>query len=315
MSFRPINFFISFIKTPRYSVGVRILKLLQVTGRTYSIIVWSALVRFYRDNCFSLASALSYTSLLSLFPIAALAFLVATKLFRIDEASLNQTTLHVLQKILPPLQEAHLENLHHEVFKTFQEVLQNVNALGSVSILLLGISGVTLLNTVESALNQIWKVRSNTGILRKITDFWAILTLGPLLVIMSFVWTTNFLSQIGIADVEEVFSFVNLFVPTVVIWFLFTLLFVKVPSKVVRVRDAARGAFVAALLFEVAKSVFAYYLVISTTYSKLYGALAVIPMFLVWLYVVWAIVLFGAEIAYVFGDEEAAPGRRGENPL
>ncbi len=268
-------------------------------ARWFIRVIGSAASRFYWDNGFSRAAALAYTTLFALVPVVALSFSVMTKVFRVDEAYLRR----MLETILPPLQQAHMVELQTKILDNLLEFIQNVGSLDTVNLLLLVLTGIALLNTIESALNAIWRVASNLSWLAKVTNFWAVITLGPLLVTASMIWTARLMQNVeahGPIGLSAMRLF-DLSISIVVTWLAFSFLFMKLPSTRVRFRHAALGAAVSALLFEVAKAGFAYYLTVSQTYSTLYGVLAALPLFLFWLYVTWVVVLYGAEISYQAG--------------
>ncbi len=276
-----------------------------------SRVIGAASYRFYWDDCFSRASSLAYTSLLALLPVAVLVFWVFNS-FGIDESQIRGTL--VLSKALPTGESQLLVDLQNQILDYLQGISRNINdkikLLGPASIFVLVVTSIALLNTIESALNVVWRVSADFTIVSKIINFWAVITLGPLLFLVSIYWNAKvggyleenptFLTS-GLAVLE-------FFVPVTFLWIALTLLFFKLPAATVRLRDAAFGAFVAAILFEFVKRGFASYVSLSTTYSKLYGVLTTIPLFLLWLYVIWLVVLFGAELAYQSGSINVLKG-------
>lgn len=275
-----------------------------MTNRIVSAFDWlrqvfsSAANKFYWDDGFSRASGLAYSTLFALVPIIALSFSVVSHVFNVEETQLRQ----FLENALPPLKNTAIPELlllQAQAVEKLEEFVKNVGALNTVSLFLLFFTGLALLNTVESALNVVWRVTSRGNFIGKFINFWAVITLGPVLIIVSLIWTTQAIAFSGVNAGPSVGKFL---VPTVALWVALTLLYVKMPAARVRLRDAAFGAFVAALLFELAKAGFAYYLAYSATYTKLYDVLAIIPLFLLWLYVTWVMVLFGAEVSYQSGS-------------
>ncbi len=263
----------------------------------------SATYRFYWDDCFSRAAALAYSTLFSLVPFIALCLSLFTA-FRIDEQQGYFYLKSFLEQILPPIESGELQKFHEEIFSYIQTFTSNVAALNTVSVLLLIVSSVALLNTIESALNVIWRVSSNATYLAKIINFWAVITLGPLLMALSIYYTTSFRTLAGshIHLGTRWFSLLTLAIPIGVSWAALTLLFYKMPAARVRLRDALMGAGVGAVMFEFVKYAFAYYLTLSSTYSTIYGVVASVPLFLFWLYIAWVVVLLGAEIAFQAGS-------------
>jgi membrane protein len=269
-------------------------------------IATSAAYKFWYDDLFSRASSLAYTTLFSLLPLAAITFAVFRG-FDIDEGQLER----ILESVLPPNEDELLTNLKTQVFLYLREFGESVRALSTVGIGIVVASGILLLNTIESALNVIWRVTAEFSVVGKIISFWAVLTLGPLLIVTSVYWWTRF-SMAG-ADDSIFGSYLGLagvILPTAAIWAALTLMYYKMPATTVRLKDAALGALFAAVLFEFTKRGFAAYISISTTYRLFYGVLVTIPLFLFWLYITWVVVLFGAEIAYQSGSIKLLRGLR-----
>ncbi|MCB0346672.1 MAG: YihY family inner membrane protein, partial [Bdellovibrionales bacterium] len=170
-----------------------------------------------------------------------------------------------------------------------------------------------LVNTIESAMNVIWRVTSELSIMAKLTRFWAVITLGPVLIGVSIYWTAQMralTSENTVIAESAIWSLLNVIIPIAVTWLALLILYVTMPSAKVRLRDAALGSLIAAALFELVKSGFAHYLTMTSTYSKLYGILASIPLFLLWLYIAWVVVLYGAQITYEAGAIVFRSGRR-----
>lgn len=282
-------------------------------SKTLSRVIGMAGYKFYWDDCFSRASSLAYTTLFALVPITALTFAIfGASGFNIRPDELQTFLQRILSQVLPPNQNELLGKLHSEVINNLTNLGNAVRELGTVSLAVLIFTGIALLNTIESALNTVWRVTSNLGVVSKIISFWAVITLGPLLIAVSFYWYTKVSTQ---AEVELFYNqqFTNLLdvvIPIASIWAALTLLFYKLPAARVMLRDAALGAFVAAVLFELMKRAFAYYVSISTAYSTFYGALVTIPLFLFWVYLIWVVILFGAEISYQAGSIKVLHGLR-----
>ena len=265
-------------------------------------VVGNAGYKFYWDDCFSRASSLAYTTLFALVPIAALSFSIVEG-FGMDQADVSNQIQRLLNQVLPPDENELLQNLQNQVFSYINLFSGTVRSLGVVSIGILIFTSVALLNTIESALNVVWRVTSDQGIISKFTNFWAVITAGPLLFSFSFYWYTKVGAlQNAPGWYNAVFPFVDFIVPIASIWFALTLMFYKLPAAKVSLRDAALGALFSAVVFEFVKRGFAYYISTSTTYSKFYGVLTSIPLFLFWVYLVWIVILFGAEISYQAGS-------------
>lgn len=283
-------------------------------------LIGQAAYRFYWDDCFSRAAALAYTTLLSLVPVTGLSISVFS-IFGIRGEQVGFALKSFLSQLLPSVENVLIEHMHKEVLYYLETLGRSATALNTLSLAFLVFIGIALLNTVESALNAIWRVSSATSIVGKITNFWAVITLGPALLALSIYWNTRVYQTLSHEEAlspfftSQIFTVVEFFIPVAVSAVALGLLFYRLPAAVVRLKDAAFGAFIASILFEFAKRGFAYYLTASsnngsTFYSTLYASLALIPLFLFWLYITWVIILFGAELAYQAGSVRVLSGRK-----
>ena len=305
---------------------MRIAKLIERVVRPFywlPKVIMSASNKFYWDDCFSRASSLAYTTLLALVPITALMFAIFRG-FEIDDRQLEA----IFDNILPPSVHQPVETpevygplpqpanndviatLKQEVITKLRELGTGVRALSTVSLAVVIFTGLALLNTIESALNAVWKVTSSITIVAKVLNFWGVITLGPLMIAISFYWHSRFMELTSgeLSWHPDTTLIGNHLVPIAAIWAALTLLYYKLPSARVSLKDAALGAVIAAIAFECTKIAFAYYISNTTTYSAFYGVLVTIPVFLFWLYLVWIVVLFGAEICYQAGSIDILSG-------
>lgn len=269
--------------------------LFRVTGRAAS--------KFWWDDCFSRASSLAYTSLFAIVPGLALIFGLFSG-FNVDSDFVDSRFGSLLEQLLPPNEDELLTNLKIQLTSYLTELADVVRGLGILSLPVLVVSGIALVNTIESTLNVVWRVTSEITIVSKIINFWAVITLGPLLVMISFYWYAKFSAVASVGTFAEggMFSLLDFIVPVLAIFFALTIMFYKLPEARVSLRDAMLGALFSAVLFEVLKRIFAYYISLSTTYASFYGVLVSLPLFLFWLYVTWVVVLFGAQVAYQAGS-------------
>lgn len=274
-------------------------------------VIGMATVRFYWDDCFSRASSLAYTTLFALVPVSALSFSMLSA-FRIDQDQLAKTVSGILAQVLPPMENDLLKELREQILQYLNLFNQNVSALNTLSIAVLFLTAVAMLNTIESAMNVVWRASSNLTIAGKVISFWFVITGGPLLIAVSFYWWAK-VSAVAQSDPwfeSNVFKFIDFLVPVVFTFFALTMLFYLLPAAVVRLSDAMFGALFASVIFEVVKRGFARYISLSTTYSTIYGVLTSIPVFLFWLYCAWVVVLFGAEVSYQAGNIRLFQGLR-----
>ncbi|HKM72402.1 MAG TPA: YihY family inner membrane protein [Stellaceae bacterium] len=256
-----------------------------------------SLRRFNADGCFAASGALSYTTLVSLVPLAVIA-LGSLSSFPIFAPVRDQLLGLVLENFVPSIgaQAAWW-------FRTFADSATQTTAIGVAGITA---TGVLLLVTVEDQLNLIWRVTAPRPWVQRILAYWALMTLGPILVGVSLSLSTYFeiaARQAGFGQ-EAMAWFASSWlhglaraVPALLEFVALTLLYSLIPNCAVRWRDGALGAIIATLTIEILKVGFSIYIGATSFYSTVYGALAVIPIFLLWMYIAWMAVLLGAVVA------------------
>lgn len=257
--------------------------------------------RFLDDLCLERAAALSYTTVLSLVPAAAvsLAFLSALPQSDTLRSSVEDLLTHYL---LPNAGETAVQ-----AFPTFIGKAAGLSALGFLG---LAVTAMILLITVNAAFDTIWRVHRPRPLLIRLLAYWAILTVGPLLMGIALS-ISGLLLATGERYAGEVFTWSIGWITPIVPFLLeaaaFTLLYYVVPNCPVAWRDSLAGGVVAALLFEGAKHGFALYIIRFPTYNAIYGTLAAIPVLLAWIYLCWIATLVGAELAAALPEWRARP--------
>lgn len=238
------------------------------------------------------ASSLAYTSLLSLVPLIGLLFSFFGN-------------LTVFQEISNSMQDFIFGNFVPEFGRTIQQYLinfsLNASKLTTTGIAALIVIALMMMATIESTFNHIWNVISTRKIISRFLIYWAVLTMGPILVGLGLYATSYVLAIPMVSSVDSTLMLkAKLFsvMPFISSTFAFTLMYVLIPNCYVDIRNAFAGGLFAALFFEVAKYGFGFYVKSIDTYQLIYGALAVIPMFLIWIYVSWLIILLGAQVSY-----------------
>jgi membrane protein len=256
-----------------------------------------ALHRFSRDGCFAAAGALSYTSLVSLVPLGVIALGILSAFPNF--APLRQGLLaFIFRNFVPQISEQ--ASWWFDYFATSAAQATAIGIVGTAA------SGVLLLVTVEDQLNALWRVPIPRLWSQRVVAYWTLMTLGPLLVGMSLTLSTYLETaarRAGI-DPEALVQFAGFwphFLARLVPWLLeliaCTLLYCLIPNCAVRWRDGALGGAVAAGAIEILKIGFAFYIGAMSSYQTIYGAIAAIPIFLLWMYVSWLAVLLGAVVA------------------
>lgn len=249
-----------------------------------------AAARFFADNGLQLAGSLTYTTLLSLVPTAVVGFatLAGVPAF---EPLREQILEAVFTNLLPDAMIT--------VQTEFNRFAGNAGKLGLAGLIGMAFTAVLTLSAIEGAFNTIWRVREKRPLATRLAIYWAFLTLGPLLFGASISLTSYVYAAArttGIEGFAPGWLRPAAFAPVAVAWLGFAWLYFTMPNRAVRPLHALIGGGVAALLFEALKRGFAWYITAFPTYQAIYGALAAIPILLVWTYLAWSVTLFGALI-------------------
>jgi len=264
--------------------------------------------RFYEERALQTAGSLTYTTLLSLVPLFTVALAIATA-FPVFDETMDALQNFVLDNFLPDARG--IDTIADQI----TSFTKNAGRLTAIGMGVFMVTAVMLMTTIDIALNRLFRVQRARPLLQQVLMYWAVLTLGPVLiggslsmtsfaVGASFGWLKlGFLADILLRVLPFVFTCLAL-----------TLLYAVVPYRAVRPRDALIGGVVAGIAFELAKRGFGIYLTRFPTYTLIYGAFATIPIFLVWLYMSWVVVLAGATLtamlpAYRFAEGKPVPGR------
>jgi membrane protein len=179
-------------------------------------------------------------------------------------------------------------------------------AIGAIGVVILIYAAIGMVVEVERAFNHIYRAAHGRSWTRRLTQYWTTLTLGALLLVATFYvggrtkfWLTGLVQADQISLFQSIWVGAVGFSITVAISTLMLLLiYTTVPNARVRVPPALAGAFVAAILWEASKWGFTQYLTYSTGITRVYGSLAILPLFLLWIYITWLVVLFGLQVAY-----------------
>ncbi|HXF66410.1 MAG TPA: YihY family inner membrane protein [Burkholderiales bacterium] len=243
--------------------------------------------RFEEDRCLQIASSLTFTTLLAIVPIitVALAVLSAFPVFR---ELIGHIGRFLLENVLPAPVET--------VAAYTEQFSRNAARLTAAGASFLFVTAMMVLITIDRAFNQIWRVPRPRTTVQRVFIYWTLLTVGPVLIGAALAATSWLLgASLGLTrDIPYAGEMLLKLVPMFVTGIAFTLLYLLIPNRRVAVRDALSGGFLAALVFEAVKHAFAGYLSLFSTYTLVYGAFASVPIFLLWIYLSWVVVLFGA---------------------
>ncbi|WOD10318.1 YihY family inner membrane protein [Pseudomonas sp. NyZ704] len=246
--------------------------------------------RFGEDNCAKNAAALTYTTLFAVVPVMTVTYAMLAAI-----PAFSQVGMQIEDFIFNNFVPATGDTLR-EYLRDFSDQARQLTGVG---IALLIITAFMMLVNIERAFNAIWRIRQRRRGISSFLLYWAVLSLGPLLLGAGFVVSTylaslNFLS--GDAAIGSAYRWALGWVPILLSVAAFTLVFVAVPNTRVPFRHGLVGGVLVALLFEGAKASFALYVALFPGYQLIYGAFAAFPLFLIWVYISWLIILFGAEL-------------------
>ena len=246
--------------------------------------------RFVQDRCTQTAASLTFTTLLSLVPMITIALTVFSA-FPVFEDFSAQIKIYLLNNLMP-------ESAGIIITQYMQQFADSATRLTAVGIVFLGVTALSTMLTIDNAFNVIWRVTRPRPLIKRLVAYWAVLTLAPLLIGASLS-LTSWLVGLSIGHGKDVSSFgiaVLKILPVLFAALAFTLLFQLVPNRHVPRAHAVIGALVAAVMFETTSRVFGYYVSHFPTYKLVYGAFASVPIFLMWIYLSWLTILFGAVI-------------------
>lgn len=243
------------------------------------------------------AGYLSYVSLMSLVPLMVVALSVATA-FPIF-ADIHQGVQQFVYNNFVPT----ASDVVQQYLSTF---VANASKMSAVALSFLFVAALLLISVIDKTFNSIWQVNKKRRVITSFSMYWMILTLGPILVGASIAITSYLVSLVSLGADNNA-GITNLFfrlLPLLSSMAAFVLLYMLVPNKTVPFKYAISGAFFAAVFFELAKKIFAIYLTEFPTYQAIYGALAIVPILFLWVYLAWLIVLGGAVITVSLQEYE-----------
>lgn len=245
--------------------------------------------RFQEDHGLQTASSLTFTTLLSLVPIITVTLTLLS-------------AFPVFQGLSGVIQNWVFENMVPEsadiIEKYSNQFVENAAKLTAVGIVFLTITSILLLMTIDDAFNNIWRVRRARPMLQRVLTYWALITLGPALIGGSLSLSSWLMSASAGWTKDIPYAGVTLikFSAIALTSMALALLYYAMPNRAVRVRDALIGGVLVGVVFELTKQGFGFYITHFPTYKLVYGAFAALPVFLMWLYISWLVVLLGAVV-------------------
>ena len=265
-------------------------------------------LRFREDRLGLTAGSLTFTTTIALVPMltVVLAVFSAFPIFTRFESSLRT---YFLQSLVP-------DAIARPVIAALTQFATQANRIGTVGFVILFLTALALMLTIDRTLNGIWRVRQPRPIAQRVLVYWAAATLGPLLLGLSLSATSYAVSASRglVARLPFTLGLALDWLEFVVLVLGMAGLFHYVPNTAVRWRHALAGGLFVGLGFEVAKRGLAWYLGQVPTFSTVYGAFATVPIFLVWIYLSWVVVLLGAVIAAYAPSLQMRVVRRPQTP-
>lgn len=269
--------------------------------------------RFYRDRCPQVAASLTYTTLLSMVPLLTIGFAILAA-FPAFEGVRDQAQAVLFENMVPEIGET--------ISNALAGFTKNAGKTTAIGIVFVAVTSILTLNTIESVFNTIWRVSEPRKLILRVLSYWAMLTMAPLLFgaslsLSSYLITLQHTLSLSLGG-RALIQLASL-LPFLLSLIGFTLLLMTVPNFPVHRRNAIVGGVVTAVLFEMLKRGFGLYIAKFGSYQVIYGALAAVPIFMLWVYLCWMVVLFGAELTASlpewrvgrgFGKTIATPGRR-----
>ncbi|RLC19463.1 MAG: YihY/virulence factor BrkB family protein [Deltaproteobacteria bacterium] len=254
---------------------------------------------FGEDQLKLRASALTFYTLLAIVPILAMAFAIA-KGFGFESLLENR----LLQEF--PGHEAAMQqvlNFAHNLLEKTQGGM-----MAGIGVIVLFWASINVLNHIEQTLNDIWDIKKSRSIWRKFSDYLSIMVLSPALIILSS--SVSVYINMQVTTIVAQISFLGFFspliffclklLPFVIIWILFSLIYLLMPNTKVKLAPGLIAGFIAGGFFQILQFIYFNFQFIIAKYNAIYGSFAALPLFLFWLQLSWLIVLFGAEISYAY---------------
>jgi membrane protein len=246
--------------------------------------------RLVEDKCLTVAGSLTFTTLLAIVPLFTVTVTLTAKLAFTRDLIL-QLKGFVLKNFVP-------EMASRMVGTYMDQFSQNASRLTVIGLLIVIASAVALLFTIENTFNGIWRTRRKRSWLHRLRWAVALLVIGPFLIAISLSASLYLvrLTHAFEATLPWLDDGLLRAVPGITTTVLLYMAYRWIPNRYVPTRHALIGALVAAVLFEVMKNLFVLYVSKVPTYNLVYGAFASVPIFLLWLFLCWLVVLIGAEI-------------------
>jgi membrane protein len=295
-----VSRFLAFFNTGIWEIQLKNLSPIKAFSVKYLRIILLAARGFLRDHCQKTASVLTYYSLLNVVPVLAVAFAMA-KGFGLEKM--------IEKQILEMAEKANWQaDITTQIISFSHNLLNQAKGglIAGVGIILLLWTVISIMGRIEESLNEIWEIKKPRTLIRKFSDYLAMMVLGPVLMIISSSATVLVASQVKViinkiavlgVFSKVIFLLLNL-LPYASIWFLLTMLYLIMPNTKIPIRSAILGGVVAGTIAQIVQWIYIKFQIGVASYGAIYGSFAALPLFLGMLQTSWMIVLFGAEIAH-----------------
>lgn len=254
--------------------------------------------RFQQNKLNQAAGYLTYSTMLALVPLIMVVFSIFSAFPVFNEVT-GELKEFLFTSFAPTVSDV--------VGSYLDQFVANSKQMSAVGIVSLIVVALMLINSIDTTLNSIWANTNKRSVVFSFAIYWLILTFGPLLIGLS-IGVSSYLNAImGEGEFALPFGLKLLrFVPFLLTWLIFSLIYTVVPNRRVYVRDSAIGALVAAVFFTLGKQAFVWYIATFPSYQLIYGAMATLPIMLLWIQISWTVVLLGAQLAAVLGEIKQA---------
>jgi len=244
--------------------------------------------------CFQRAAGMAYSSLFAMVPmvVVLISIFSSIKIFPVDLRLKIESFL--LSNLIPATSQRLNEKIAHYI-QGFSNSAATIGLIGSIFMVF---SVVFLLNTIENTFNSIMYVRKTRSVLHKFAAYSCILIYAPCLIGLSFILQKNI--NFNMIAINEM----RIFYHYALIALAFSLMYKFIPNIFVSFRSAFTGGIWALVLIQIAHKSFSNFISTMVNYDKIYGALGTIPLFLIWLFMFWVVVLIGMEVTYVSNNKE-----------
>ena len=272
---------------------------------------------FVRNRCPVRASALAYTTLLALIPMLAVCVSITTSLLQKEgEKPIRELIEKLVENVAPTLGlqaksgDSTAEDKRAEVVTKITGFIANIQTgtVGITGTIALIFVAIGLLRTIEATFNDIWGVTRGRGWVASIIQYWATVSLGPVVLVLVLGLTTGPLFKDTTKFLEHwpwLGSFVFHLLPFVVLSLAFGLFYQLIPNTRVQPQAALVGGIVGGTLWQLNNKLSVLYVSKAVSYSQIYGSISIIPLFLIGMYFSWLILLFGAQVAYAYQNRQS----------